>query len=187
MRRAEEFFHALTAGDVMGRAMVVPRGMSVVTAARLLAGRRLHVALVTDAHGRCVGVFSEADFLRWVAGEGRADEGGDAPTACAWSDWQVLDAESTRRGEVGRHMTCDPLLVTPDTPLAEIAEVVLDPRRCPVVVVDGQRRPLGVVSSKDVLAALASGERRPDEAPPAKACEGRRSPLRRSVQPLGRT
>ncbi len=141
---------------------------------------------VTDTLGRCVGVLSVADILRWAADGGRADVGGGSEASCVWSDWQVVGVQSAPHDEVRRHMTGDPLLVTPDTRLAEIARVLLDPGGRPVVVVDARRRPLGVVSSQDVLAALAPAERRPEAEPPAGAATDGRSPLRRSVQAPGR-
>jgi CBS domain-containing protein len=187
MRRAEKLFHALTVGDVMSPAVVVlPQGMSFVAAARQLSARRLGVAPVIDTPGRCVGVLWAEDFLRWAADGGRAHQVGDALTDCVWCDWQVVEVKATQRDEVRRHMTRDPLLVTPDTRLAEIAEVLLDPHRRSVVVVDGGRRPVGVVSSNDVLAALASVERRREEEPPAGDPRDGRFPLRRSVQLSGR-
>jgi CBS domain-containing protein len=102
-------------------------------------------------------------------------------------EWQVVDVKAAQRDQVRGHMTRDPLLVMPETSLAEIAEVLLEPHRRSVVVVDGERRPVGVVSSKDVLAALASIERRPEEDPPAGDPTDRRFPLRRSVQLSSRT
>jgi CBS domain-containing membrane protein len=185
MRRAEKLFHALTAYDVMSPAVVVlPHGMSFVTAARLLSARQLGMAPVIDTAGRCVGVLWAEDFLRWAADGGRADQAGDALTDCVWCDWQVVDVKAAQRNEVRRHMTSDPLLVTADTRLAEITEVLLDPHRRPVVVVDEERRPLGVVSSTDLQAALASAERRPEAEPPAVAPPDKR--VRRLAQPSGR-
>jgi hypothetical protein len=85
MKRAESLFRALTAGDVMSRAVVVlPRGMSVAGAARLLSERQLSVAPVIDAPGRCVGVLAATDLLRWAADGDRAGEEGPAPTECVW-------------------------------------------------------------------------------------------------------
>jgi CBS domain-containing protein len=187
MRRAGTFFRGLTAGGVVNRArLVLPQEMSLVTAAHLLLEQQLGAAPVTDTYGRCVGVLSAVDILRWNLGEGRAGLEGTPPTACVWCDWQVVDVKSTERDEVLRYMTHDPLLVTVDTHLAEIADALLDPRRRPVVVVDEELRPLGVVSSKDVLAALASADRQPEEEAPAVAPTDRRAALRRSVQPSSR-
>jgi hypothetical protein len=53
-------------------------------------------------------------------------------------------------------------------------------------VVDEGRRPLGVVKSNGVLAALASLERRHEAGPPAVAATDRRFSLRRSDRPAGR-
>jgi CBS domain-containing protein len=185
MRRAEELFHGLATGDVMRRAtLVLPHGMSVVAAARLLLERQVRVAPVTDILGRCVGVLSKADALRWAMNEDRADEESGAPAACVWCDWQVVDLQTTQRDEVSRHMTTDPMLVTPDTRLAAIAGILLAHHR-PIVVVDEKDRPLGVVSSNGVLAGLAFAGRRPEEMPAVDATD-RRFSLRRSVQPSGR-
>jgi CBS domain-containing protein len=184
MRRAEELFYGLTAGDVMRRTtLVLPHGMSVVAAARLLLERQVRVAPVTDILGRCVGVLSEADALRWALDGDRADEESGAPATCVWCDWQVVDVKTAQRDEVRRYMTPDPMLVTPDTRLAAIAGILLAHHR-PVVVVDEKDRPLGVVSSNGVLAGLAFAGRRPEELP-AVAATDRRFSLRRSVQPLG--
>ncbi len=160
MRRLKEFFRGLTAGDVMSRAAVVlTEGMSVAAAARLLLERRRSAAPVIDAPGRCVGVLAAADLLAWAAEEDRVGEGGPA-AGCVWCDWQVVGEGSPRRDEVRRHMTHDPLLVTSETRLAAVADALLGPRPRPVVVVDEGRRPLGVVSRRGVLAALATASRR---------------------------
>jgi CBS domain-containing protein len=185
MRGAEKLFHGLTAGDVMRRAaVVVPHRMSVVAAARLLREQQVCAAPVTDTPGRCVGVLSAADVLRWTADGGPAGEEEGALAACVWCDWQLVDVKTVQRDEVRRYMMCDPLLIRPDTRLSETAGTLLANQR-PVVVVDEEDRPLGVVSSNSVLAALASAERRPDQ-PPAVAATNRRFSSRRLAQPLGR-
>src|SRR5581483_1278185 len=187
MRRAEKLFHGLTAGDVMSPAVVVlPHGMSVVTAARLLLEQQVRVAPVIDTPGRCVGVLWAEDFLKWVADGGRAYQADDPLPECVWCEWQVVDVKAAQRDQVRGHMTRDPLLVTPDTSLAEIAEVLLDPHHRSVVVVEGERRPVGVVSSKEILAALASVERQPERDLPAGVPAVRRFPPRRPVQTSGR-
>ncbi len=182
MRQAEELFQALTAGEVMSRTvLVLPDGMSVVGAARLLLERRLSAAPVVDAPGRCVGVLSAADLLAWAADEARAGEGGPAPAECVWCDWQVVGDGPPRRDEVRRHMMRDPLLVSSDTRLAAVADALLTRPR-PVVVVDEMRRPLGVVSKIDLLAVLAPANWRPAAEPPAGGPADPRAPLRRPAQ-----
>jgi CBS domain-containing protein len=187
MRHIEKLFLALTVRDVMSPALVVlPHGMSLLTAARLLSEQQLGVAPVTDTPGRCVGVLWAEDLLKWVADGGKAYQADNPLTDYLWCEWQAVDVKAAQRDQVRGHMTCDPLLVMPDTRLADIAEVLLDPHRRSVVVVDGERRPVGVVSSKGVLAALASVEHQPEEDAPAEVPAVRRCPPRRSVQTSGR-
>lgn len=184
MKQAETLFDELMAGDVMSRTVVVlSRGMSVVAAARLLLDRQLSMAPVIDAKGRCVGVLSATDLLKWAANSVRT--GGPAPTEGVWCDWQVVSVESTRRDEVCRHMTANPLLVTPDTPLAEIADVLLDPRCRSIVVVDEGQRPLGVITSNGILAALACEDCRFEVNLPVATSSDSRVPTRRTAHVLG--
>ncbi len=69
MRRTEKLFHGLTAADVMSPAVVVlPHGMSVVAAARLLLDQQVRVAPVTDTPGRCVGVLWSEDLAEFAHG-----------------------------------------------------------------------------------------------------------------------
>jgi len=62
---------------------------------------------------------------------------------------------------VGRYMTRDVVTAGPQTPLPELARMMIDGHIHRVIVVDGQRRPIGIVSSTDILAALASSDRPP--------------------------
>ena len=58
-------------------------------------------------------------------------------------------------------MTADPVTVSPHTPIGKLARLMLDAHIHRVVVVDEQRRPIGIVSSTDILAAVAYADRRP--------------------------
>src|SRR4051812_22894292 len=95
MRRAEKLFHELTAGDVMSPAgVVLPHGMSVVAAARLLLDQRVRVAPVIDTPGRCVGVLWAENLPDWVADGGRAYQADDPLPACVWCEWQIVDVKA---------------------------------------------------------------------------------------------
>lgn len=164
MKRAETFFRGLTAGDVVHRtAFVLKQEMCLDRAAHLLLRRRLGAAAVADSSGQCVGVLSAVDILRWSLDEHRPDPNRVESTECVWCDWQLVDVESTGRDGVAHYMVRDPLLVTRDTHLVEVAEILLGSHPRPVVMVDEERRPLGVVSSKDVLAGLAFSIEHPPE------------------------
>lgn len=166
MRRATKLFHALTAGEVMSRAVVVlHRQMSAPQAARLLLERRASAAPVVDGLGRCVGVLSATDLLRYAAEGCAAKENGALGTG-VWCDWQVVDAQPDSQDEVGRYLTPDPLQVTADTPVGKIADALLDDGR-PVVVVDHGRRPVGMISASGLLAALTVSDGQAAVASPA--------------------
>jgi len=59
--------NTLTAGDVMNRHLaVIPRQMLVRNAVALMDQARMRAAPVVDENGRCVGMLTPADVLRWV-------------------------------------------------------------------------------------------------------------------------
>jgi CBS domain-containing protein len=195
---------ALTAEDVMSRAVVtIPRRTPLRDAARLLRRADVSGAPVVDDEGRCVGLLTAADFLRW-AEDGCPDATSDLAHACSYqmkgrlltgeeavvctlaegscplqvmrpttggrhvavclqptgvlSDWQQV-AENAP-GEAGRYMTTDIVSVGTGTPLPEVARKMVDAHIHRVPVLDERGRPVGIVSSTDVLAAVARDSRR---------------------------
>jgi CBS domain-containing protein len=52
-------------------------------------------------------------------------------------------------------MTADPVLVSPETRVGELARMMADAHIHRLIVTGADRRPTGLVSSTDVLAALA--------------------------------
>jgi CBS domain-containing protein len=127
-------FTALTARDLMSDPVVaIPRHATLRAAAQVLARERISGGPVIDAEARCVGILSATDFLAlWAGGQARGND------------------------EVGRHMTADPVTAAPDTPLTDLARMMIDAHIHRVIVVDETQRPVGVVSSTDVLAAVTS-------------------------------
>lgn len=73
--------------------------------------------------------------------------------------WQVVNIEQLPTEDVGQFMTPDPVTVAVDTPLAELAQRMVDAHVHRVVVVDRLYRPVGLVSSTDVLAGIARAGR----------------------------
>jgi CBS domain-containing membrane protein len=161
MKATAKPLRALTAAELMSRDVVlVPRQMSLREAARLLSRAGISGAPVVDEAGRCIGVLSATDFVR-RAERGMADEPCDAP-ACVCAEWQVMDVEALPADAVGASMTADPVTAAPATPIGELARMMLDAHVHRVIVVDGERRPIGVVSSTDVLAAVARADAHPE-------------------------
>jgi predicted transcriptional regulator len=80
---------------------------------------------------------------------------------CVPTDWQVVKVEKIAASPVHRYMTADPVTVAPDTPIDTVAQRMMDAHVHRVIVVDEQHRPIGIVSSIDIVAAVAAFARRP--------------------------
>lgn len=203
MHRLQTPITALTAGDVMkGPVEVLPQGMSLREAAHILRQSQVSGAPVVDEEGRCVGVLSAVDVLRW-AEEGGSDRQGTRIRSCAYQksgtradgregvlctlpegacvlqradrtqdgstglfcllpncvlvDWQQV-TEEVANDEVSNYMTGDIVTIDPLTPLPRVARLMIDAHVHRLLVVDGARRPVGIVTSTDILAALAALE-----------------------------
>jgi CBS domain-containing protein len=151
----------LTAADLMSRSVVlVPEQMSLVGAARLLAGSHISGAPVVDGAGRCVGVLSATDFVNVFKDGGRRQpaHAGTGPS-CFCFPWQLVEAEDLPEESVQDHMTSDPVMVPPSAAITELAQIMLDAHIHRVIVVDEEARPVGVVSTTDILAAVAQAAR----------------------------
>jgi CBS domain-containing protein len=151
-------FLALTAGDLMTRDVtVLPRAMSLRTAAHLLSETHISGAPVVDETGKCVGVLSATDFMYSVGHREHDVPGPNFNPGCFHSAWQVGDEESLPTDDVGNYMTADPVTAPPDTPIVELARQMIDAHIHRIIIVDAKHRPIGVVSSTDILAAVAHG------------------------------
>jgi CBS domain-containing protein len=155
-------FLALTAADLMSRELVmVPREMSLRAAAHMLSQAAITGAPVVDSRGRCVGVLSSSDFVRWAEGEESADRPPYRPRGAVCSEWQMMDPDQLPTTEVGEYMTTDPVTVAPAAPIGELARRMIDAHIHRLIVVDREGMPIGVVSTTDILAAVAYTDSRP--------------------------
>jgi CBS domain-containing protein len=142
------------AGDLMSQTLVlVPKEMSLPGAAHLLAQARVSGAPVVDADGRCIGVLSTTDFLHYAE---RGKPAGHAQAHSVYS-WQIVEDEDDQE-TVEDYMNTDPVCVAPGTPIGEIARMMIDAHIHRVIVVDEGNRPVGIVSSTDVLATVAQAD-----------------------------
>jgi predicted transcriptional regulator len=146
---------SLTAVDLMSAPLItIPEDMSLRGAAHRLVQAAVTGAPVVNSEGRCVGVLSTTDFMHWMDREHLPN-----PAACAASSafcfpWEMIDPEHLPDDAVHDWMTRDPVMVGVNSPLVDVARKMIDARIHRVIVADASRRPLGVVSSTDVLAAL---------------------------------
>jgi CBS domain-containing protein len=74
---------------------------------------------------------------------------------CVLVDWQVVDVEKLPTDEVRRFMTSNPVTVRPSISIRVLARMMIDAHIHRIIVVDEKQRPIGIVSTTDLLAALA--------------------------------
>jgi CBS domain-containing protein len=151
---------ALTAGDLMTTpVMTIPQETSLREAARLLSGCHISGAPVVDADGRCLGVLSSSDFVTW-AGDGGETSGGERSVTCFLAPWgELIDVEEAPDAEIRRYMTARLITVTPMTPIGELAQTMAEAHIHRVLVVVDHDSPRGIVTSTDILAAVAQAAR----------------------------
>lgn len=150
----------LCAADIMSAHVVmIPREMSLQGAARMLARAEVTGAPVVDGQGRCIGVLSATDFMHWVEKDRKpANSPGPGSPDCMCSAWQI--PETAEPGcRVEDFMTRDPVLVFPGTKLGVLSRMMMDAHIHRLIVVDpSTQRPVGIVSSMDILASVAKAD-----------------------------
>jgi CBS-domain-containing membrane protein len=147
---------ALIAADLMSPTVVtIPQDMSLRGAAHLLAQADISGAPVVDTAGRCIGVLSARDFVAWADHGAECGKRRSHASDCFCSDWKLMDAETLPDETVECLMTADPVTAAHTTPIGTLAQMMVDARIHRVIVLDRIGRPVGVVSSTDVLAAVA--------------------------------
>jgi len=151
---------ALTAADLMtAPVMTIPEETSLSEAARLLSRSHISGAPVVNAEGQCVGVLSSSDFVTWVS---KGEEAAGQPVRIRFiAPWgELISVDESGDHEIRRYMTAIPITVTPKTLIAELARTMVDAHIHRVLVVNNQHRPCGIVTSTDILAAVARAGQR---------------------------
>ncbi|MGC1519939.1 MAG: CBS domain-containing protein [Steroidobacteraceae bacterium] len=103
-----------------------------------------HHLLVIDEHEQLSGVLSDRDLLR-------------AMSPYVGSAAETARDLATLNKRVHQIMTRRPLTLRPHSSVAEAAALLLDNRISCVPIVDGDFKPVGIVSWRDLLRILASG------------------------------
>jgi CBS domain-containing protein len=163
---------SLRARDLMTPDVVtVPPETPVLAMARLLADRGISAVPVVDAEGKVVGIVTEADLIRRLAGE--ADKTGGFFASLFGNQERDAERYARTHGVMARDvMTSDVVAVDPDTLAADVAHMMEDKGiRRVLVTQDGRLK--GLVSRADLLRALV--------APPPEPGEFSDDRLRRAV------
>ena len=157
MRFETKSLLSLCAADIMSRQILtIPRAMSLEGAARSLARANVSGAPVVDDNGRCIGVLSTTDFMHSVEHEHDPGSKTRETSKPMCNSWQIPENAAQLPCCVEDHMTKDPVLVPPATRIGELARMMMDAHIHRLIVVDTiTQRPIGIVSSMDILAAIA--------------------------------
>ena len=153
---------AVTAADVMSRDVVTVRPDTPVRqVVELLAGRS-HRALPVVDGGRLLGLVTGTDLVERGGLQVRPQL---LPALAAAERARHLDDLARTRVVAADVMTTPPVCVVPETPLPEVALLMLRRRLKRLPVVDRAGALLGVVSRYDLLRSAAGGSGAPDAAP----------------------
>lgn len=157
MFQASRSFVDLTAQDLMTRDVItIPQGMSLQAAAHRLAQAGVSGAPVVDAAGRCIGVLSKTDLVRFLDQGPRTCRCHEpAPTGYS-ADWQVFDLEGLPGDDVTGYMTSPTITACLDARVGQLARLMAEAHVHRILILDGWERVIGVVSSMDVLGAVAA-------------------------------
>ena len=129
-----------TARDVMTpHPVTVVEGATITAVAEVMAHKRLKRLPVVDATGKLVGIVSRLDLLRTVAEAFQTKPEEPRPAGL--------------RGDLplSRVMRKDVPVVHPDTPINEVLQAVVSTRLNRALVVDAERRVVGIVTDEEVL------------------------------------
>jgi CBS domain-containing protein len=148
----------LTAKDIMTKDPITfTPEMEVVQAARILVEKRINGAPVVDRAGRIKGILCQSDLIT-------AQKKIRLPSVFTLLDGLIplgtqsfdREMEKLTAAQVSQAMTPDPMTVTPDTTIEEIATMMVERKFHTVPVVENNRL-VGVVGKEDVLRTLLSG------------------------------
>jgi CBS domain-containing protein len=152
-RAATRSLLALTAADLMKSPVVtIPQDTSLREAARLLHRSGVSGAPVVDPEGHCIGMLSSSDFVTRAG-----DEGDGISFLAPWGE--MIDIEESPDDELRHYMTVQPVTVAGTIPLGELAQKMVDDHIHRVLVAGEHGRPCGIVTSTDVMAAVAQAAR----------------------------
>lgn len=147
----------LRARDVMTADPVCAKpSMTIRDLARLFEEHEVSGLPVVDHQGTVIGVVSKTDLIR------RCAEGtDDLPPAYLFEVLSEQGEEDETAEVIPEPLVCvedfmteDPLTVSPDVPAAAVAKLMYENRIHRVIVVDGGKYPIGIITSMDLLSAF---------------------------------
>lgn len=141
--------------DIMSREVVSLRANATLhEALELMMENRVSAVPIVDRHDRCIGILSTSDLVD-IAWDLEDELEQLERTESAARTW-LFDVVGHRGHETVDGLMTEVVCVTkPDTTLSEATRDMLRNRIHRLPVVDNQERLVGIISTTDLLAALA--------------------------------
>jgi len=155
----KRLLEGMTAGNIMSRPVLyIAQETSLVTAAHLLAEKRISGGPVIDHDGRVVGVVSEKDFLKEM-GFGETPSFMQIATHCLNSKSCMIGRLHHRT--VGNIMTKPPITAGADMTIGAISTLFAERQINRLPIVDADGRPIGIVTRSDLAHSYHALKERP--------------------------
>lgn len=145
-----------TARDIMtSEVLTLQPDMGVNQAAQLLLQRRINAAPVVDEEGRVKGILAQSDLIAQQMSLPMPSFFTLLDGLIPLSSSKKLDraVEKIAATTVAQAMTPDPVVVAPDTPISQVAALMVEKNYHTLPVV-AQGKLVGVVGKEDVLRTL---------------------------------
>lgn len=160
----------LRVADVMHANVVsVPAHAELAHAATLMMENEIGCLPVIDEHGRCIGVLTARDFVARFSerDDSRRSLAGDDIALTNHGPHESLLLEEISQDYVSPRMSTAVQTVRDDAPVLLAARSMCAAHLHHLVILDETSRPVGMVSSTDILSAVVS------ELDPASKCGSR--------------
>jgi CBS domain-containing protein len=151
----------LKAKDIMTTPVItLYPDQEIMEAARILLENHISGAPVIDEDGMIVGVLTRDDLITQQK---------EIPLPSYFVVFDALipikslgqverEAEKIAATTVEHAMTQDPVIVSPDTPIGEIAELMVDNKMHTIPVQDESGKIVGVIGKEDILKTIIPGK-----------------------------
>lgn len=150
---------ARVAKDIMTPEPVcVEFGMTIRDIARIFEENEISGAPVVDGGGHLVGVVSRTDLVKRYSDGGIDRDPSMLIEMFGSNDEEDEDGMGPMPQQVvtvDDFMSTEPITAAPSTPIREIASSMVAARVHRVIVIDRERVPVGIVTSLDLVKALA--------------------------------
>jgi CBS domain-containing protein len=145
--------------DIMTKEVIaVSPDTEIVNAAKILLEKRINGMPVIDAFGRLIGIICQSDLVAQQKGIPIPSVFTFLESVIPLTSMKRIDKEMEKIAAltVKEAMTLEPVTVSPETDIEEVAKLMVDKKYHTLPVVDGGKV-VGIVGKEDILKTLLPG------------------------------